>query len=105
MNEHTPIARTSSCGLMMTFHISIHVPPNANPLAMGRLVSNMNLQWSAVIQTEHVTSQKVVFCASLYCKVGELFADLHSLKVSAIKKKKMLQKSRDHSFIVFHNKI
>lgn len=52
MNGHTTVARTSPCVLMMTFQIPIHVPPNANLLAMGSLEPNMYLSWSAVIQTE-----------------------------------------------------
>lgn len=81
-NGHITIARTSSYGLTMPFHIPIHVPPNASPLATGTLESNAYLQWSTAVQTEAYG-----FCGSLSCEVGESFTGLYSLKVSAIKKK------------------
>lgn len=97
-NGHITVARTSSYGLMMTFHILIHIPVHqkrTSGLQESQLCTFNGLRR---FRQKHVTSQNVTFCCSLSCKVVDLFAYLYSLKVSAMKQtNKPTNKQKTHT--------
>lgn len=108
-NECTTVARTSSCGLMMTFHSPIHVPPNTSSWATENFESNMYLQWSAAIQTEACDFSECYFLLISILQSRRIICwfvlseGLCNLKNK--NKNHALQRSLDYSFTVFYNKV